>query len=78
MELQADISYQKNLELLKTKQKAIIDNFEDDQLIARISSQAPEVDGITHIDNNDESLIGKIVDIKITECDYYDLIGEIV
>ena len=78
MELQADISYQKNLDLIETKQKAIIDSFEDDQLIARISSQAPEVDGITHIDNKDESLIGNIVDIKITECDYYDLIGEVI
>jgi len=78
LELQSDISYQKNLDLIGTKQTAIVDEIEDEKLVARLSTQAPEVDGITYLDIKDESLIGKIVDIEITGCDIYDLHGTII
>jgi len=77
MELQSDISYQKNLKLIGTKQTAIVDGFENDNLIARLSSQAPEVDGNTYLDSNNNSLIGHVVEITINECDIYDLYGTI-
>ena len=77
MELQSDISYQKNLKLLGTKQKAIVDGFENNNLIARLSSQAPEVDGNTYLDSHDRSLIGNVVEITINESDIYDLYGTI-
>ena len=77
MELQSDISYQKNLKLIGTKQTAIVDGFENDNLIARLSSQAPEVDGNTYLDSNNNSLIGNVVEITINECDIYDLYGTI-
>ena len=78
MELQSDISYQKNLDLIGSRQTAIVDGHEDEKLIARLSSQAPEVDGMTYIDTDDESLIGRIVDIEINSCDIYDLYGTII
>lgn len=78
MELQSDISYQKNVNLIGTTQKAIVDDLEDGKLVARLSSQAPEVDGITYLDIIDESLVGKIVDIEITGCDIYDLHGTVI
>ncbi len=78
MEIQSDISYQKNLDLVGSRQTAIVDGFEDGKLIARLSSQAPEVDGITYLDIDDKSLIGNIVDIKINSCDIYDLHGTII
>lgn len=78
MEIQSDISYQKNLGLIGTRQTAIVDGFEDGNIIARLSSQAPEVDGITYLDTDDESLIGRIVDIEINSCDIYDLHGTII
>jgi len=77
MELQSDISYQKNLKLLGTKQKAIVDGFENNNLIARLSSQAPEVDGNTYLDSHDRSLIGNVVEITINKSDIYDLYGTI-
>ena len=45
--LQSEISYNKNYALIGTIQKAIIEGFENEKLYARLSSQAPEVDGIT-------------------------------
>ena len=78
LELQSDISYQKNVNLIGTAQKAIVDNLEDGKLVARLSSQAPEVDGITYLDIIDESLVGEIVDIEITGCDIYDLHGTVI
>ena len=77
MELQSEISYKKNLELVNTVQTAIVDGYENGKLIARLASQAPEVDGCTYIDSQDRSLIGKILKIKINDCDIYDLHGSI-
>ncbi len=79
METQAEISLNNNLKLVGSIQKAIIESDENNNPYARISSQAPEVDGITHIDEpSDEVKPGDMVDIKITEADFYDLCGTIV
>ena len=54
-----------------------MDGLEDGRLTARIGSQAPEVDGVTYINSDNESLIGKIVKLTITDCDIYDLYAKL-
>ena len=78
MEIQSEVSYEKNQSLIGSRHKAIVDDLENGKLVARLASQAPEVDGLTTLDTEDETLIGSIVDIEITGCDIYDLEGRVV
>lgn len=78
MEIQSEVSYEKNRSLIGTKHKAIVDDLENGKLVARLASQAPEVDGLTTIDAKDETFIGSIVDVEITGCDIYDLEARIL
>ena len=77
MNLQSEVSYKKNHEIIGTVQKGIIESSENGKLRARLSSQAPEVDGITHVDSIKNELMGNIVNLKITGCDVYDLYAEL-
>lgn len=77
MNLQSEVSYNINRGIIGTRQKGIIDSVDNGKLYARLSSQAPEVDGITYVDSVDEGLIGKMVDLKIIDCDVYDLYADL-
>ena len=77
MNVQSEVSYKLNRKYIGTTQLGIVDGLEDGRLTARISSQAPEVDGLTYINSDDESLIGKIVKLTITDCDIYDLYAKL-
>ena len=73
MQTQAEVSYKKNLALVGQTRKALVDGIEDGKLYARLPSQAPEVDGVTHLSNGSKNLIGRFCNLKITGCDAYDL-----
>ena len=77
MNLQSEVSYSKNLQLVGSVQKGVIEGSENGKIYSRLSSQAPEVDGITYVDSENTDLIGKIVNLKITDCDVYDLYAEL-
>jgi len=77
MSLQSEVSYNKNHGIIGTVRKGIIESGENGRLHARLSSQAPEVDGITHVDTLKNELIGSVVNLKITDCDVYDLYAEL-
>ena len=78
MEAQANVSSEKNKSLIGSVHKGFLESVEDGHYVARISSQAPEVDGYTYIKREEDLILGDLVDIKITEADVYDLYGEIV
>ncbi len=81
MDIQADISLAKNKALIGSIKKAIIERADKENpyvLKARIEGQAPDgVDGVTYITKGETSA-GSMVDVKITDAEYYDLIGEII
>jgi ribosomal protein S12 methylthiotransferase len=54
MRCQAAISLEKNLELVGKRFRAIIDELDDDVIIARLCSHAPEIDGVVIIDRSEE------------------------
>lgn len=78
MEVQSEVSFEKNKSLIGSVQKGFIESVENGDYVARISSQAPEVDGYTYIKREDELILGELVDIKITDADIYDLRGEVL
>jgi ribosomal protein S12 methylthiotransferase len=78
MEAQSDVSLRKNRSLIGTIHEGFVEGTENGSYIARISSQAPEVDGFTYIERKEKLDNGDLVRIKITEADIYDLYGELV
>ncbi|GBD39678.1 Ribosomal protein S12 methylthiotransferase RimO [bacterium HR37] len=78
METQSEISLQKNLQLIGTVHEAFIEGVESNGYLARIPSQAPEVDGITYVERNRRLSTGELVRVRITGADIYDLFGETV
>ena len=77
MEVQSEVSLKKNRALIGTVHEGFIEGTENGSYIARISSQAPEVDGITYVKRTDKLKTGNLVKLKITEADIYDLFGEL-
>lgn len=78
MSTQSEVSYDLNRKLIGTKQVGIIESEEDKMFVTRLSSQAPEVDGVTYIDAETKLSIGDLVNIKITGADIYDLYGKAI
>jgi ribosomal protein S12 methylthiotransferase len=78
MEAQSEVSFTKNKSLIGTVQEGFVEGTENGNYVARIASQAPEVDGYTYVKRTGSSQIGDPVNISITEADIYDLYGVIV
>lgn len=77
MNLQSRISLKKNLGMVGNVYRAIVDETNDDLTIARLSSQAPEIDGVILIDGRVQGCrIGDFVDVKIIDAYDHDLKGE--
>jgi len=78
MEAQSEVSFEKNKSLIGYVHEGFVESVENDNYVARISSQAPEVDGYTYIKRDRELILGDLIDIKITDADIYDLYGEVI
>ena len=80
MKLQQKIIFNKNKEFIGKVISGIIDgcSFEKNYFILRGYINTPDVDCIIYANYNPLYNIGDIVSIKITECNNYDLYGEII
>lgn len=78
MEVQSEVSLNKNRALIGTVHEGFIEGRENGNYIARISSQAPEVDGVTYVKRTRKLKVGDLVKISIMDADTYDLFGEVV
>ncbi|MDA8240373.1 MAG: 30S ribosomal protein S12 methylthiotransferase RimO [Nitrospiraceae bacterium] len=77
MEIQSAISLAKNKALIGKTCKAIVEEIDGGIAVARLSSQAPEIDGVVFLEEKGLRK-GTFVDIRITEAFDYDLKGTIV
>lgn len=78
MDLQYGISESLNKSRVGKTYKVIVDNVKDDVCVGRSYMDSPEIDtGITFSSTPDIK-IGDFVNVKITDVDGYDLVGEIV
>jgi ribosomal protein S12 methylthiotransferase len=78
MEKQAQISASRLEAKIGTVQQCLVDAIEGDIAVARSKADAPEIDGLVHIQNADEVTlrVGDFVDVEITESDEHDLYGD--
>jgi ribosomal protein S12 methylthiotransferase len=78
MEVQQEISYEKNEEKVGKTFKVLIDKKEAGRYIGRTEFDSVEVDNEVVISSNEKLPIGEFVKIKITKAYDYDLEGEVV
>jgi ribosomal protein S12 methylthiotransferase len=82
MEIQKDISTEKNKEFLGKKFRVLVDGTEgtgiDKYFIARSYRDAPEVDGEILIPASHNLSRGKIYEVKIYDYNEYDLFGKLI
>ena len=78
MARQAEISAARLEAKIGTVQQCLVDAIEDGIAVARSKADAPEIDGLVHIQNADEARlrVGQFVDVEITESDDHDLYGD--
>ena len=79
MEKQQTISAARLQAKIGSTQKVIIDGIdeENDRLVGRSSADAPEIDGLVHIEADGEFSAGDFVDVRIDDADDYDLYGHV-
>lgn len=84
MELQQGISKSKLKEKINSNVEVLIEamSFDKKYFIGRTMQDAPEIDGIVYIKNNnnmnEKEYINKFVNCKIIDISEYDLIAEII
>jgi ribosomal protein S12 methylthiotransferase len=78
MELQQEISYEKNVEKVGKVFKVIIDKKEAGRYLGRTEFDSVEVDNEVVIHSTKKLPIGEFVNVKITKAYDYDLEGEVI
>lgn len=80
MELQQEISLDKNETFVGKIMQVIIEGYssDDDVYVGRTYRDAPDVDGLVFVNCDYELMSGQIVDVRINEVGPYDMIGGIV
>jgi ribosomal protein S12 methylthiotransferase len=79
MEIQQEISMEKNQELIGQTLKVLVDRVEGDQFVGRTEYDSPEVDNEVLIPAKDNYVrVGDFVNVKISGAEHFDLIGKVV
>lgn len=86
MTLQEEISYDCNKARVGGTEKVLVDSFDGQMLVCRSQYESPEVDGeiLVRYDAelsgglNAESLVGRFMNVRITDAGSYDLSAEII
>ena len=77
MELQQEIAYQRNLEMVGQTVRVLIDRVEGDSRIGRTQWDSPEVDPEIYVKGSDAEP-GEFINVKITGAEPFELFGELV
>lgn len=79
MEVQSEISLEKNQDKVGRQMRVLIDRAEGPYFIGRTEFDSPEVDNEVIIHAPDQYLrIGDFVDVRVKSAEQYDLIGELI
>jgi ribosomal protein S12 methylthiotransferase len=79
MEVQSEISLEKNQEKVGRELKVLIDRAEGPYFIGRTEYDSPEVDNEVIIHAPDQYLrIGDFVNVRVSSAEQYDLMGELI
>ncbi len=78
MQVQSDISEQRLQSKVGSRQVVLVDTVDGERAIARSSADAPEIDGVVHIDVNDYDIApGDFIEVDIVKADQHDLFAVI-
>lgn len=77
MQIQKEISFAKNKNMIGKKVKVIIDDIEGEYFIGRTERDAPEVDGEVLIKSDIMLKLGEFYFIEIIDCNEYDTYGKL-
>lgn len=78
MKIQSQISYKKNLSFVGKTLKVLVESKESEYYIGRSYRDAPEVDGEILFKANSKIKFGNFYNLLVTDCDEYDLYGELI
>lgn len=80
MLLQQEIAFEKAEERIGEVMEILVEGSipEDDVFVGRSFLDAPEVDGFVFFESDSELVSGELVKVRITDCNEYDLIGEML
>ncbi len=77
MAIQESISEQKLTERVGQVEQVIIDGYDEQGLVGRSMSDAPEIDGVVFIDSELQYQPGEVLQVRITDSSSHDLWGKI-
>jgi ribosomal protein S12 methylthiotransferase len=78
MEIQREISAEKNSELIDSELKVLVESVEGDVYVGRSYRDAPEVDGEVLINSNDNGIVpGNFYYVEVFDSDEYDLFARV-
>jgi len=75
MEVQAEISEARLRGKIGREIEVIVDDVQDNIAVARSWADAPEIDGLVHVQNGEELNVGDIVKVTVVETTEHDLIA---
>jgi ribosomal protein S12 methylthiotransferase len=79
MEIQQDISFDKNSEKIGQTMRVLFDRKEGEYFVGRTEFDSPEVDNEVLVNAKDNYVrIGDFANVKITKAEEYDLFGDVV
>ena len=78
MQVQAEISREKLAAKIGSRQTVLIDEIDEEQIVARSKSDAPEIDGLVYLPLAEGIKVGDLVEVVITESDDYDLYADFI
>jgi ribosomal protein S12 methylthiotransferase len=77
MELASEISAERLQRRVGQKLRVLVDSVDGGKAIARSEGDAPEIDGVVHIENAGKLKTGDWADVEIVSADDYDLHGQL-
>jgi ribosomal protein S12 methylthiotransferase len=78
MELQREISRERNESLIGSEIDVMVERFEDGKVIGRTQYDAPEIDNEAYIDASDAVPPGTICRVRVNDATEYDVYGTLV
>jgi len=73
MELQAEISRNKLARKIGQTLQVMVDEIDDEGIIARSKGDAPEIDGLVFVDSDTQYPPGTLIEVEITDASEHDL-----
>ena len=78
MQLQSEISEEKLQAKIGTTQRVLVDAITEEHIIARSTSDAPEIDGLVYLPPTPGIQVGDMIQTEIVDSDEYDLYAAII